>query len=102
MTISRDWRFSAAVFLVSAVTIIAEIAIMRELALRFWSHLAWLVVSIALLGFGASGTMLILIRRLHKTSCGNLLFLCLTAGALSLTVSLRLGDSIDVDLIQMA
>ena len=40
-----------------------ELALMRGLSFRFWSHLACMVISVALLGFAASGTALTLLRR---------------------------------------
>ena len=55
-------RLSVAV--ISAVTIALELALMRALALRFWDHFAYLIISVALLGFGASGAALTLGRRL--------------------------------------
>ncbi len=40
-----------------------ELALMRMLSLRFWSHFAYMVISVAILGFGSSGTAMILLRR---------------------------------------
>ena len=97
-----SWRLRAAVFLVSAVMIGAEIILMRELALRFWEHLAWLVISVALLGFGASGTMLVAVHRFFNADKQSLQYCSLLAMALSLPLCLQLGDSIDLNLIQMA
>jgi len=48
--------------LVSLAVIGLELAFMRGLALRFWSHLAAMVVGVALLGFAAAGTALTLLR----------------------------------------
>jgi hypothetical protein len=48
---------------VSAATIGLELALMRDLALRYWSHFAYMIISVALLGFGASGTFIALFRR---------------------------------------
>ena len=56
-------RTRVAMGLVSMGVIILELALMRGLAIRFWSHLAWMVISVALLGFAASGTALTLLRR---------------------------------------
>ena len=56
MTIG-SWQQRLAVFLISLVIIFIEITLMRELALRFWEHLAWLVISIALLGIGGVWTL---------------------------------------------
>ncbi|MBE0595818.1 MAG: hypothetical protein IH614_00955, partial [Desulfuromonadales bacterium] len=94
-------RMRVTVFLVSLVTIIVEIALMRELALRFWEHLAWLVISIALLGFGISGTLLVLLQRLSRLANRTLRYTSLLCLALSIPLCLRLGDAVDLDLVQM-
>jgi len=49
--------------LVSICVIGLELALMRMLSLRFWHHFAGMVISVALLGFGASGTVIALLRR---------------------------------------
>ncbi|MHC4294987.1 MAG: spermidine synthase family protein, partial [Planctomycetota bacterium] len=56
-------RTRVAIVLVSAVVIALELALMRMGSLRFWSHFAYMVISVAILGFGASGTVLTLSRR---------------------------------------
>jgi len=56
-------RTRAAVALLSLAAIALELALMRMLAIRFWSHFAYMVISVAILGFGASGTALTLLRR---------------------------------------
>lgn len=58
----RVLRIRLAIALVSMSTIGLELALMRALSLRFWSHFAYMVIGVALLGFGASGTMLSLLR----------------------------------------
>jgi len=50
-----------AVFLVSAAVIGFELALMRCLSVAGWHHFSYLVLSTALLGFGASGTLLSLV-----------------------------------------
>jgi hypothetical protein len=47
-----------AVLLVSAAVIALELGLMRCLSVASWHHFAYLVISTALLGFGASGTLL--------------------------------------------
>ncbi|MGI9536736.1 MAG: hypothetical protein ACR2PB_06685 [Desulfocapsaceae bacterium] len=101
MTPSGSWQLRVAVFLVSFVIIVVEISLMRELALRFWEHLAWLVISIALLGFGASGTLLVLIQSFLKVDRAVLQFISLTGAAVSFPLSLLLVDKFDINLIQM-
>ncbi len=56
-------RTRAAIVLVSMAVIALELALMRLLSIRFWSHFAYMVISVAILGFAASGTCLTLVRR---------------------------------------
>jgi hypothetical protein len=51
-------RELAAVAIISAAVLALELALMRALSICHWHHFAYLVVGLALLGFGASGTWL--------------------------------------------
>jgi hypothetical protein len=51
-----------AVLLVSFGILGYEIALMRYFSVVTWHHLAYMIISLALLGFGASGTYLSLLR----------------------------------------
>ncbi|MEJ2234649.1 MAG: hypothetical protein P8X67_12055, partial [Syntrophobacterales bacterium] len=51
-------RELAAVAIISASVLGLEVALMRTLSISRWHHFAYLVVALALLGFGASGTWL--------------------------------------------
>jgi hypothetical protein len=53
---------SAGLFLVSAVALGWQLALMRVLSIGQWHHFAYLVISLAVLGFGAGGTVCALIR----------------------------------------
>lgn len=50
-------RLLAAIACVSAALIAYQIVLMRRLLLEHWHHLGYLVISVALLGFGVSGTL---------------------------------------------
>ena len=52
-----------AVALISAAVLAYEILLMALFSLIQWHHFAYMVVSVALLGFGASGTFLVFARR---------------------------------------
>ncbi len=54
------FRTRLAVVLVSSVAIGLELGLMRILSLRFWYYFASMVIGVALLGFGFSGTILTL------------------------------------------
>jgi len=56
-------RTRLCVALVSCSVIGLELALMRGLSVRFWHHFAQMIIGVALLGFGASGTAIALGRR---------------------------------------
>ena len=53
------------VALISAAAIAYEILLIRLLSIIHWHHFAYMIISVALLGFGASGTFLSLLKREH-------------------------------------
>ncbi len=55
-------RLLPATLLVSAAAIGYEILLMRALSIVQWHHFAWMIISLALLGYGASGTFIALLR----------------------------------------
>jgi hypothetical protein len=52
----------ASLFLISSALIAHEIALTRLFSITQWHHFAYMVISVALLGFGASGTFISLFR----------------------------------------
>src|SRR5918992_996033 len=74
-----------AVALVSGAGLLAQVALTRVLAIAQGYHFAFLVISLALLGFGASGSFLATASRLRERSLWpwySVAFGLLTAGAL--------------------
>jgi hypothetical protein len=59
----RQGGVLSAVFLLSAAALADEIILIRLLSFRFWPHFVPLIVSQAMLGFGAAGVALHLFRR---------------------------------------
>ncbi len=59
---SRQWPLLPAIFLNSATVIAYQIVWMRIWSIAQWHHFAYLVISIAMLGLGAGGTLLTLLR----------------------------------------
>ena len=51
-----------AISLVSAGVLAYEVLLARLFSITQWYHFAYMVISIALLGYGASGTFLALVR----------------------------------------
>ena len=50
------------VFVLSGAVIGYEILLMRLFSISQWHHFAYMIISLALLGFGASGTLIALAR----------------------------------------
>jgi len=51
-----------AVAIVSAATLAYEIVLMRLFSISLWHHFAYMIISLALLGYGASGAVLALVQ----------------------------------------
>jgi len=60
------WRHYTGIFLLSFATLLLELALTRVLSVANWYHFGFLVISTALLGFGASGVVLSLWTRLRE------------------------------------
>jgi len=61
-----------AIFFVSFATLAFEVLLIRVFAIGQWNHLSFMVISIALFGFGASGTFLSLVGMSSKRPCRHL------------------------------
>jgi hypothetical protein len=59
-------RHFAGVFLLCFATLLLELSLTRVMSVTLWYHFGFLVISTALLGFGASGVTLALWRRLRE------------------------------------
>jgi hypothetical protein len=91
-------RELAAVAIISASVLGLEVALMRALSISRWHHFAYLVVALALLGFGASGTWLglfspRLLPRFLTWSRGLTLALAVT-----ITLCYRLAESLPLNI----
>jgi spermidine synthase len=86
-----------AVFLASAAVIGLELALMRCLNVAAWHHFSYLIISTALLGFGASGTLLTLfgpaLERRFETWCAILTL----AFALATPLCFRAAQALPLD-----
>ena len=60
----RGIRWS--IFFISAALITYEIILVRLFSIQYWHHFAYLIISTALLGFGTSGTFIVLFKDLLK------------------------------------
>lgn len=91
----------AGIFLISSATLSFQITLTRYFSISQNYHFAFLVISIAFLGYGASGSFLSLFERIHRVNIHLFLtasaFLC----ALSILASFLLCNIIPFDFIQL-
>ena len=91
------FRTRVAVAVVSAAVIALELLLMRALSLRFWHHFSYLIVATALLGFGASGTLLTLLGRRGAAARRGILCAAALALAVAIGGAVRLADRVDLN-----
>ena len=80
--------FFAAIFLVALATLVFEISLIRVLSFTIWYHFAYVVISTALLGFGASGTLVALRPSIGTRDPARAVARCCAAAAASVALVL--------------
>ncbi|MCK5250306.1 MAG: hypothetical protein KAJ98_10110, partial [Spirochaetaceae bacterium] len=83
--------------LVSATVVALQIGLIRALSVASYHHFTYLVISIALLGFGASGTLLSLVRRRAVRDFDKWAFAALVLFAVSIAWTYRIAGSLPLD-----
>ncbi|MBE9546512.1 MAG: hypothetical protein IMF10_03325 [Proteobacteria bacterium] len=68
-------RTQVSVFLISVALITYEIILFKIFSIQYWHHFAYLIVSIALLGFGSSGAFIFLFKTKLKNNFSTILYL---------------------------
>ncbi|MEX2435339.1 MAG: hypothetical protein WD735_01560, partial [Balneolaceae bacterium] len=88
---------AASIFFVSVAIIALQLVIMRALSITHYYHFSYLVISTALLGFGASGTFLALFfdRLKERFALWNLLFFL--GFTLSIPITYHITQSLPLD-----
>jgi hypothetical protein len=96
-------RHFAGLFLLSLATLLLELALTRVLSVSLWYHFGFLVISTALLGFGASGVALALWAGLRERRDPDLgLGVCGLASAISVVFSFWCMQRIPFDPFSVA
>jgi hypothetical protein len=99
---SVDRRAMLGVAALAAASLLLESTLTRLLAVAQFYHFAFLVVSLALLGFGASGTVLVLSPRLRAVPVGRLLAWAGIAFAMSVAVAYAAVNLLPFDSYSLA
>lgn len=85
------------IFFISLATLILEISLTRILSVALWYHFAFMVVSLALLGYGASGAVLMLFPQLQQRDAGRTLSFSAFLFSLFSFISYLLANQIPFD-----
>jgi hypothetical protein len=87
--IRRSYRGTAlAAFLVSLGVLVIEISLTRLLSFTLWYHFTYVAISVALLGYGTSGSLLASWDRLARVAPATLITRAAITGAASVSIAL--------------
>jgi len=95
-------RSLVAIFFVSSATLCLEISLTRYFSISQQYHFAFLVVSIAFLGYGASGSFLTLFKTFHSVDRDTFLSYSSLLYSLTILLSFLLCNSIPFDFIRLS
>ncbi|HET6593618.1 MAG TPA: hypothetical protein VFG48_11925 [Xanthomonadales bacterium] len=94
-------RLLTCVFLVSASAIGYEILLMRILSIVQWHHFAWMIISLALLGYGISGTVIALGRKRLETRFEKAVALAALLQSVSMILCLALAQRVPFNALEV-
>jgi len=83
--------------LTSSATLLLQISLVRIFSVALWHHFAFMVVSIAFLGFGASGTFLMMVRKAKELPVGPTLARLAFAFSIATLISYWASNHIPFD-----
>jgi len=95
----RDPKIFFVIFLCSFSSLAYEIALMRIFSVSLWYHFAFMVISIAMLGIGASGTVLSIHQKFRNISNIRLYSLFLGVG---ISMSYLISNQIPFDPMKLS
>ena len=95
-------RTLAAIFLISSATLCLEISLTRYFSISQHYHFAFLVVSIAFMGYGASGSFLTLFKSFSSVDRDRFLSYSSFIYSLTILLSFLICNSINFDFIKLA
>lgn len=90
------------IFLTSTATLVLEIALTRLLSVAQWHHFAFMVVSIALMGYGASGSLLFAFADIFRRGESPNLFLASWFFSLSTLLAYVFGNRLPFDIARIS
>lgn len=93
----RSTRLYLGVFLVALGTLLLEISFVRILSYTIWYHFAYVVISTALLGFGAAGALLAVRPKIGEVNLMRSLTVCSIGAAVSVLLAVLTVSAVPLD-----
>lgn len=92
---------SIAIFFISAATLGLELILVRTLSIGHWHHFSFLIISTALLGFGAGGTFVTICSRWLTKHYKKALWCFAFGSALSVPIVFLISQKVPLDELQL-
>lgn len=89
--------YYAGIFLIALSTLLLEFTLTRILSVSLWYHFAFMVISVALLGFGISGVVLSLNKKLNSSEPDKILTILSICYGISVLLSFIIANKIPFD-----
>jgi spermidine synthase len=90
-----------ATFFVSSSAIGYEILLMRMLSIVQWHHFAYMIISLALLGYGASGTLIALSRRVIEPRFETAFAICAFLMSVTMVACFSIGQRVPFNALEV-
>ncbi len=90
-----------ALFILSGAILGLELVLVRALAIGHWHHFSYLVISTALLGFGAAGTFVTIFSKLLTKNVYKTTWLCTAAMAVTIPIVFQVSQVVPLDELQL-
>ncbi|MHC4756983.1 MAG: spermine/spermidine synthase domain-containing protein [Planctomycetota bacterium] len=89
------------IFLISAAVLALELVLVRAFSVGHWHHFSYMVISTALLGFGAGGTFVTVFRKPLAKHFQEILWFLSAAFALAVPVVFRLSQMVPFEELEL-
>jgi hypothetical protein len=96
-----DFRYIG-IFFLSLATLMFQVSFIRILSIASWHHFVWMVLSISLLGYAASGNLLIMYPRLQQMNLDQALMRITALFSVSIPLCYILSNQIPFDPARLA
>ena len=92
---------SIALFILSGAILALQLVLVRAFSIGHWHHFSYLVISTALLGFGAGGTFVTVLAKKLVKNPNKIAWLSTAAMAVTIPVVFHISQAVPLDEMQL-